>query len=73
MPQPMGSAHRLTAPYQALRTRDGHITVGGNKQKLWTRLCEAIGRPELIEDPRFATTPTGWRTGRSWWSSSSRR
>jgi formyl-CoA transferase len=54
-PGPMGSAHRLTAPYQALRTRDGHLTVGGNNQKLWARLCEVIGRPELTEDPRFAT------------------
>ena len=55
MPQPLGSAHRLTAPYQALRTRDGYITVGGNNQKLWERLCAAIGRPELVEDPRFPT------------------
>jgi formyl-CoA transferase len=45
----------VTAPYQALRTADGHITVGGNNQKLWQKLCEAIGRPELVEDPRFAT------------------
>ena len=55
VPEPLGSAHRLTAPYQALRTRDGHITVGGNNQRLWERLCEAIGRPELADDPRFAT------------------
>jgi formyl-CoA transferase len=55
VPQPLGSAHRLTAPYQALRTRDGHVTVGGNNHKLWERLCEAIGRPELVDDPRFAT------------------
>ena len=54
-PQPLGSAHRLTAPYQALRTRDGHITVGGNNQKLWERLCAAIGREDLPADPRFAT------------------
>jgi crotonobetainyl-CoA:carnitine CoA-transferase CaiB-like acyl-CoA transferase len=54
-PQPLGSAHRLTAPYQALRTRDGHITVGGNNQKLWERLCAAIGRDDLPADPRFAT------------------
>jgi crotonobetainyl-CoA:carnitine CoA-transferase CaiB-like acyl-CoA transferase len=54
VPQPLGSAHRLTAPYQALRTRDGHITVGGNTPRLWERLCEAIGRPELASDPRFA-------------------
>jgi crotonobetainyl-CoA:carnitine CoA-transferase CaiB-like acyl-CoA transferase len=54
-PRPLGSAHRLTAPYQALRTRDGHVTVGGNNQKLWLRLCAAIGREELADDPRFAT------------------
>ncbi len=54
-PQPLGSAHRLTAPYQALRTRDGHITVGGNNQKLWERLCAVIGREDLPGDPRFVT------------------
>jgi formyl-CoA transferase len=55
VPQPLGSAHRLTAPYQALRTRDGHITVGGNNQRLWERLCGALGREDLVDDPRFAT------------------
>jgi crotonobetainyl-CoA:carnitine CoA-transferase CaiB-like acyl-CoA transferase len=55
VPQPLGSAHRLTAPYQALRTADGYVTVGANSQRLWQRLCEAIGRPELAADERFAT------------------
>jgi crotonobetainyl-CoA:carnitine CoA-transferase CaiB-like acyl-CoA transferase len=55
VPEPMGSAHRLTAPYQALRTRDGHVTVAGNNERLWRRLCAAIGRDELADDPRFAT------------------
>src|SRR5918999_1548554 len=55
IPQPFGSAHRLTAPYQALKTRDGYINVGANNQRLWERLCSAIGREELIEDERFAT------------------
>ena len=55
VPQPLGSAHRLTAPYQALRTRDGHVTVGGNTQRLWARLCAVIGRDDLVEDERFAT------------------
>ncbi|HEY6888842.1 MAG TPA: CoA transferase [Solirubrobacter sp.] len=53
-PQPLGSAHRLAAPYQALRTRDGHVTVGGNNEKLWRRLCLVLGREDLPEDPRFA-------------------
>ena len=55
VPQPFGSAHRLSAPYQALRTRDGHLTVGGNNQRLWARLCKALGREELVDDERFAT------------------
>jgi crotonobetainyl-CoA:carnitine CoA-transferase CaiB-like acyl-CoA transferase len=54
VPEALGSAHRLTAPYQALRTQDGHITVGGNNERLWQKLCEAVGRPDLVEDPRFA-------------------
>jgi crotonobetainyl-CoA:carnitine CoA-transferase CaiB-like acyl-CoA transferase len=55
VPEALGSAHRLLAPYQALRTADGHITVGGNTEALWRRLCDAVGRPELAEDPRFAS------------------
>ena len=55
VPGKLGSAHRLTAPYQALRTADGYITVGGNNQPLWERLCAAIGREDLASDERFAT------------------
>ena len=54
-PSPMGSAHRLSAPYQAFPTRDGHITIGAANQANWERLCGAIGRPDLLQDPRFAT------------------
>jgi crotonobetainyl-CoA:carnitine CoA-transferase CaiB-like acyl-CoA transferase len=53
VPQPTGSAHRLTAPYQALRTADGYVTVGGNTTRLWERLCDVVGRPELTDDARF--------------------
>jgi formyl-CoA transferase len=55
VPQALGSAHRLLAPYQALRTRDGHLTVGANSQRLWQRLCEAIGQPQLASDERFTS------------------
>lgn len=54
VPQPLGSAHRMTAPYQALRTRDGYVTVGANNQRLWLRLCAALGLEELASDERFA-------------------
>jgi crotonobetainyl-CoA:carnitine CoA-transferase CaiB-like acyl-CoA transferase len=53
VPRPLGSAHRLSAPYQALRTRDGYLTIGGNNQRLWQRLCQVIEREELVADERF--------------------
>lgn len=54
-PGPTGSAHVLTAPYQAFATRDGWINVGGANQANWERIAKVIGRPELAEDPRFQT------------------
>lgn len=53
-PGPKGSAHRLTAPYQAFETADGNINVGAANQANWERLCAAIGRDDLALDPRFA-------------------
>jgi crotonobetainyl-CoA:carnitine CoA-transferase CaiB-like acyl-CoA transferase len=52
-PGPLGSAHPLNAPYQAFETADGWIVVGGANQRAWQRLVEALGAPELAEDPRF--------------------
>ena len=52
---PTGSAHLLTAPYQAFATRDGWVNVGGANQANWERIARVIGRPELVDDPRFRT------------------
>lgn len=52
-PGPNGSAHQLSAPYQALPTSDGYLTIGGATQSNWARLCRAVGRAELLADPRF--------------------
>jgi crotonobetainyl-CoA:carnitine CoA-transferase CaiB-like acyl-CoA transferase len=52
---PTGSAHLLTAPYQAFRTRDGWINIGGANQANWERIAEVLGHPEWRTDPRFAT------------------
>jgi formyl-CoA transferase len=53
IPGPLGSAHRVTGAYQAFTTRDGHINIGAATQPIWERFCRAIGREELITDPRF--------------------
>jgi crotonobetainyl-CoA:carnitine CoA-transferase CaiB-like acyl-CoA transferase len=52
---PTGSAHILTAPYQAFPTQDGWINVGGANQPNWERIVRVVGRPELAADPRFRT------------------
>ena len=51
--EPMGSAHRLNAPYQVFRTKDGSLSLGAANQATWGGLCQAIGRPDLIADPQF--------------------
>lgn len=55
VPGPLGSAHPMSAPYQAYQTANGWITVGAANQGLWERLCEALSAPELAQDPRFFT------------------
>ncbi len=53
IPGPLGSAHRVSAPYQALRTRDGYLNLGAATQPTWEQLCRAIGREDLMDDDRF--------------------
>ena len=54
-PGPTGSAHILTAPYQAFRASDGWINIGGANQANWERIAEVLGHPEWRDDPRFGT------------------
>ena len=54
-PGPLGSAHILTAPYQAFATSDGYLNIGGANQANWERIADTLGHPEWREDPRFAT------------------
>jgi crotonobetainyl-CoA:carnitine CoA-transferase CaiB-like acyl-CoA transferase len=54
-PGPTGSAHLLTAPYQAFHASDGWINIGGANQANWERIADVLGHPEWREDPRFAT------------------
>jgi len=52
---PTGTRHRLSAPYQAYRTKDGYVTIGAGSERLWRRTAAALGAPGLLEDPRFGT------------------
>jgi crotonobetainyl-CoA:carnitine CoA-transferase CaiB-like acyl-CoA transferase len=54
-PGPSGSAHILSAPYQAFHARDGWLTIGGANQANWERLARVLGAPEWLADQRFST------------------
>ncbi|MCA8927507.1 MAG: CoA transferase [Alphaproteobacteria bacterium] len=50
-----GNAHPTAAPVNVLTARDGPVYLALGNQRLWEQLCRLIERPDLAEDPRFAT------------------
>ena len=57
IPKPLGSAHRINAPYQAVRTSDGYVTIGATTPANWQSFAAALGLEHLSTDERFATGP----------------
>ena len=55
IPGKWGTAHVNIVPYQAFRTRDGYMVIGGGNERLWAKLCEAVGLEELGRDPKYAS------------------
>ena len=52
---PRGSAHEVTAPYQAFKCSDGYIVLGAANQPNWERTCKAMGREDLMERDEYKT------------------
>ena len=57
VPTPQGTAFHAIAPYQVFPAADGGLMITAANDGLYRRLVEAIGLPELVDDPRFATNP----------------
>jgi formyl-CoA transferase len=55
VPERIGTANRMAAPYQAVAAADGWFVFGANNQRLWERLCRVIERPDLEQHPDYAT------------------
>ncbi|MBE9636236.1 CaiB/BaiF CoA transferase family protein [Salipiger mangrovisoli] len=53
-PQPVGTQHPSIVPYGSFATSDGHVIVACLTEGFWHNFARCIGRPELIDDPRFA-------------------
>jgi formyl-CoA transferase len=54
VPGPLGSAHRMNAPYEAIRCADGYLTLGGANERIFRRMCDALDHPEWKALPEFA-------------------
>jgi len=54
-PARLGQGHRTNAPYQAFRTADGWINLGGGSQQFWRDICRILQVERLLDDPRFTT------------------
>lgn len=55
-PRKLGSAHPRNAPYQAFQGSDGYLAVAAGNDGLWAAFCHALGREDLLDDARFAST-----------------
>jgi crotonobetainyl-CoA:carnitine CoA-transferase CaiB-like acyl-CoA transferase len=58
VPEPLGNHHPNIAPYGAYACADGAVVIGAGNDAQFRRLCVALGRPELADDPRFSDNAT---------------
>jgi crotonobetainyl-CoA:carnitine CoA-transferase CaiB-like acyl-CoA transferase len=61
VPTPMGNTLQGFAPFDVVPAQDGSIALGAPHRPQWIKLCTIMGRPELIDDPRFSTDDGRWR------------
>jgi crotonobetainyl-CoA:carnitine CoA-transferase CaiB-like acyl-CoA transferase len=55
VPEAMGSAHRMTGPYQAVRCADGYLNIGAANPSIWVKLAGALGLGHLVDQPAYQT------------------
>jgi len=55
VPEQVGNDHPTSMPTSAYATKDGHINVAAAGTKMWGIVCEAIGRPDLLDHPDFSS------------------
>ncbi|GAB5097884.1 CaiB/BaiF CoA transferase family protein [Caballeronia sp. HLA56] len=54
-PTPLGTSNKMSAPYQAVKARDGYFVMGATNQKLWTKLCTLLDRDDLLQHEDYAS------------------
>ncbi len=57
IPTRIGSKHPTITPFDIFKAKDGYVVIAAGNDGIFKRFCEAIGKPEWLADPRFATNP----------------
>ena len=57
VPKPAGNRHTSITPFEPFETADGEVMIAAGNDALWVKLCEVLGRENLIDDERFKTNP----------------
>jgi len=52
-PLPTGNRHPSVTPFEAFPTKDNYVICAAGNEKLWEKFCQAVGREDLLKDPRF--------------------
>lgn len=63
VPQQSGNDHPYSTPMGVVRCADGYINIAVGGQGQWRAFCSALERPELMDDPLYATQTSGFGTG----------
>ncbi|MEM1855456.1 MAG: CoA transferase [Candidatus Methanomethylicaceae archaeon] len=56
-PTRIGAKHPTITPFDIFKAKDGYVVIAAGNDAIWRRLCNVMGKPELADDPRFATNP----------------
>jgi CoA:oxalate CoA-transferase len=57
IPGPLGARHPSITPFEAFKAKNGDIIIAAGNDGLWVKLTEAIGHPELAQNPNYKTNP----------------
>jgi CoA:oxalate CoA-transferase len=57
IPGPLGARHPSITPFEAFKAKDGDIIIAAGNDGLWVKLTEALGHPELAQNPDYKTNP----------------
>jgi CoA:oxalate CoA-transferase len=54
-PGPLGARHPSITPFGVFRAADTHLVIAAGNNRIFSRMCDVLGKPDLPDDERFRT------------------